>query len=291
MKKALFLILMCLTITVSFAQHKIMVWDSLSNKPIAYARVTCPAVEGGAYSNEAGVFILPSNFTHISINALGYNEKTIAVAQDLQRIYLTKQENKQPEKLKNFSNTDCEIGYFNEHEKSMNLSLTAGFEEGVFIPNKFNKELKVKKIILETNPLPWIIRKLANDPPSLIRINFYKANENKEIGEIINTNQLVYSSKTLKEKTIINLSKENIIIPAEGVIVGIEYLGIIRGKDKLIYTSKYDEDGEFIGGGVIFPMAKLSEKKGTTYIIRYFKNKKINVYKSFDVLKISLIAS
>jgi hypothetical protein len=74
-----------------------------------------------------------------------------------------------------------------------------------------------------------------NNYLSIFKINFYRATENKEIGELINTEDIVFTSDVLQNKTKLDVSKYNIYMPDNGIFVAVEFVGKLNPKtDELI---------------------------------------------------------
>ncbi|MDR1552830.1 MAG: hypothetical protein LBS69_05140 [Prevotellaceae bacterium] len=221
-----------------FAQtdRKIFVADSLTRESIEYACIVFNDTAGGTYSNEHGYCYIPQNIEQIELSSIGYYSKTTELKQDIDTIFLSPKiyEISEAKVLPNREKRKpVELGY--AKEKAMyGMGFPSGGEIAVYIHsiNKENAYRLIKQIILQlkTNT-PKGIRKLVNmeltDYISVLKINFYRITENNEIGELINTENIVFTSEVLKSKTKLDVSKYNIYMPENGIFVAVEWVGRI----------------------------------------------------------------
>jgi hypothetical protein len=119
-----------------------------------------------------------------------------------------------------------ELGYAKEKSYGI-MGYRSGDEIAVYIHlnNEENPYKHIKQVIFN------LARKFnlnRDDYTSIFKVNFYKITENKEIGNPINTEDIVFASDILKSKPKLDVSKYNIYMPENGIFVAIEFVGRIN---------------------------------------------------------------
>jgi hypothetical protein len=252
------------------ADKKFFVADSLTLEPIEYACIVFADSIGGTYTNAKGFFSVPNNIKQIEISSIGYNAKVIILQKNNDTVFLSP-------KIYEISETrilpskkkrkPVELGYAKENS-IRSMRFWSGEEIAVYIPliEDKNAYKLIKQVIFKERKS--LIRNLNLDKidyTSVFKINFYRTTENKEIGERINTEDIVFTSEVLKSRTKLDVSKYNIDMPENGIFVAIEWVGKINPETEEIITDiKYG----------ILPSIRVSYK--ITNSIVYEKRKFIN---------------
>jgi hypothetical protein len=203
--------------------------NSATHEPIEYACIVFADTAGGTYSNSKGIFYVSENIEYIEISSIGYHLKVINLQKDNDTVFLSPQvyeisETKiLPTKKKR---KPVELGHAKENSHGI-MGYRSGDEIAVYIhlDNDENSYKHIKQVIFN------LARKFQldrEDYTSIFKINFYKATENKEIGELINTEDIVFTSEVLKSKTKLDVSKYSIYMPENGIFVAIEFVGRIN---------------------------------------------------------------
>ena len=224
MKEQRLLFLLLLTSISLSAQVKGVVLDSISGKPIAYTNIWVENENIGTTSEENGTFSLDiKEEKNIIFSALGYETKTLK---------------------------STEIAKVSLVQKVYEL------EEVILEMPKQTKEIEIgnsiKRFYLpESQKIPWIFAKkfnLDDENPDVkfvkdlifytyseveygkFRARVYDIKDNGLPGEDLIYDEIIVNVKRGKKKTIVNVSKYNIQIPKEGIIVGFESLIIEENK-------------------------------------------------------------
>ncbi|MDR1552831.1 MAG: hypothetical protein LBS69_05145 [Prevotellaceae bacterium] len=201
---------------------------------------------GGTYSNGKGYFYIPVNIKQIEISSIGYNTKKMTLNKKIDTIFLSPKiyeisETKViPAKKKRKS---VELGYAEENS-DFGMSYLSGDELAVYIScdNIENSYRKIKQFIFKGEK--YLVKKLNLDKRdfiSVFKINFYRAIENKEIGDLINTEDIVFTSEVLKSKTKLDVSKYNIYMPENGIFVAVEWIGKINTETTQIIKASIND--------------------------------------------------
>jgi len=130
------------------------------------------------------------------------------------------------------------IGFANLGSKTSFTSFK-GFEVTTLIKDEEFKESFIKEIYLSV--------KEENNSSYYIKSHIYSNDNGKPGAEVIFEN--IHKISNVKEKIVIDLSKNMILFPAEGLFVGIEWVGMIS-------NDKLDVNGK----SVISPKIKTTEK-------------------------------
>ncbi|MDR1983985.1 MAG: carboxypeptidase-like regulatory domain-containing protein [Prevotellaceae bacterium] len=248
MKKAFTIIILNLLFITCLAQtdRKLFIADSITHEPIEYASIVFVGIEGGTYSNNKGVFYIPQNVEQIELSSIGYNTKTTILQKNIDTIFLFPQVYELTEakilpiKKKRKS---VELGYAQKNSIYTHMSLP-GEEIAVYIPliNNENAYRLIKRVLFKERV--YVARKFnlyKIDYTSVFKINFYSVAENNEIGELINTEDIVFTSDILKTTTKLDVSKYNIYMPENGIFVAVEWVGKINTESEEIMKTDIKE--------------------------------------------------
>ncbi|MDR2126199.1 MAG: hypothetical protein LBP63_05160, partial [Prevotellaceae bacterium] len=190
-------------------------------------------------SNAKGFFSVPNNIKQIELSSIGYNTKTMILNRNTDTIFLSPQIYKisetrvLPSKKKR---KPVELGYAKEKAKYF-IGFFSGGEIATYIPlnNEDNVFRLIKKVIIRgktdnvtkitLDKTTYKVNKTGYK--SVFKINFYRVTASKEIGERINTEDIVFTSEVLKSRTVLDVSKYNIYMPETGIFVAVEFVGTI----------------------------------------------------------------
>lgn len=214
-----------LSVNTVFSQiiSKVYVVDTLTRLPIPFASIQYLERNYGTYTNDLGEFKRTKE-KKIQISCVGYYSKTVELVGNEDtislkpKIYTLKEITITPGKAEKL----LMLGYSNLKSEG-SLAQMPGTEIAVFIPNSQNKEKLLKSIVLRIDRRNIVLEDFAF--VSVFKINIYNARNTKEIDQLINKKDLIYNSGILKRKTIIDISDLNLIIPKEGLFIGIEWVG------------------------------------------------------------------
>ena len=206
-------------------QHKKITIQDINNKQaIPYVSVIFKDTLTGMYANEKGEFSC-SISKSVKLTCIGYKDTVINISNNPSVVYM------KPviyvlDAIKIMpSNKEYTFGFFHlPARESVHFVGNAGCEYALYIPNTENRNLVIKKIVIGAQEHKKL-RVNDEDTHSVFRVNIYKVKSSHKIGELINTQQLLYGSKILKEKTVLDISHLGLTLPPEGVFVSIEYLG------------------------------------------------------------------
>jgi hypothetical protein len=170
----------------------------------------------------------------IKISSIGYHSQTIQLSElgdsfDLGEIVLLKK-NLEIDEVRIVSN---KIKFSKKHriglDKIDNISFYTlyGDEICTFIENEKNQRGKLSSINLYLN------KRRGADYTADINIKLYEFNSYKKTpGEIFYSKNIVISPGNKKQVFSISVKNENIIIPKEGICIGVEWLGKEKGSRK-----------------------------------------------------------
>lgn len=248
MKKIiLLLILIGYTLLTKSQDFKVIIVDSLSNKPISYAIVYNSIDKTGNYSNEDGSFYINKLNQSFLISHIGYHSKTfnLSIKKDTVKLepitYLLNEIIVKPVNSK-----IIEIGYY-KFKSFFTITGFIGDEVAVYFPCESKKSNLIKNLIIGFSTKSYIKNSLGIDFISIFRINFYSTIENSvEPDILILKKDLVFTSDIIKNKTIIDLSEQNLIMPSDGIFVSIEWVGIESKETKKLITNYSERIEPFI---------------------------------------------
>ena len=222
MKKKYFVFLL-FTLSLS-AQIKGVVKDSITGKPIPYVNIWVQNENIGGTTEENGKFIINSQENkNLVFSALGFKNKSIKSSNNiviklqpdvypLEEVLILK-----PKKAKQITIGNSENRFYLPEPQVIPWLFARKFQI-----EENNKELKyLKEIIYFTK---------SEVKNGLFRVRVYEVNENNLPGEDLIFDEIIITTKKGKHKTIVDISKYNIQIPKEGIIVAFESLLVDQNK-------------------------------------------------------------
>lgn len=217
MKKFILLLLIIfLKVIPSFSQEKeILILNYESKNPVQYANIKFLNSQNGTFSDENGLFVLNNKINDSAyISVLGYKNKIFWSESIPDTLYL-KQKIISLEEVR-LSSKQKDYGYFKKKSKFIRSQLKRTIV-AMYISNKNNEKY--------ISTLYYRIKKYGNKP-SIVRPHLYSIN--KENGnpdkELLDKNMII-SVKDKNNILSIDVSKNNILFPEEGVFVALEWVG------------------------------------------------------------------
>ncbi len=232
--KLTILIILQFFILDMFSQ-KIIVLDKNSNKPIQYATISYYKNQQlifSSYSDELGSIILDSQIQNstFTFSCTGYQLIEYKIIKEVDTIFLEQHVEMLPEIFigkTNFTTVGCV-----KCKKKITLSAFSGFEMCTYIENNTGINKNIKSVLLKA--------KIGRSLKSAVRLHFYKIEKNKKMpGSEIITNNIVrfFNSKT-NDIIKIDVSEENLVLPADGYFIGIEWIEIVSQQNKMSKSTK-----------------------------------------------------
>ena len=236
-KQVILIFLGILFSTITHAQQKKIVIDSLTNEPIEFVNVLSLNLRKGVISNQNGEFIFDEPKINISdtlvLSHIGYKTLYILFREfqskdtlklEPKQTFLSEVFVKTKSKEKKFKNKTT-LGYF-QHKYEGALYMRPGEQIGLIIENKANLTGKISEVQLH-------FEKLVTNATFRLRIK--KINKDQNIGEELLPEGIVIKPNSLKP--IINLSEYDIPLTEYGVFVFIDYLGDGKNYSNRIYAT------------------------------------------------------
>jgi len=245
-------LLFLLISTISFGQ--ITIQDKETKEPISFATISF-GNGNGLFADDEGKFVftqkLYSDIDSLFITSIGYKELKIATdniasiinldpsADQLQEI-IVQVKPKGKFKIKKIKPT--------LHEDYFKCWLpTIESEIAVFFPNEEKKTKQITKLYLpvKTEASDWSKRKRASTKKrsfsTLFKVNFYE-NEDGFPGDILSYEKVVFRVTQESESVYeLDITKNDIFIPKNGIFVAIQILGYTDKLGKLLPNKKYQE--------------------------------------------------
>ncbi len=249
MKRNFILILVIFLHSNCFAQHllKCKLLDSVSKEPVQYANISIIHSPKGTYSNIKGCFELEfdCNSDSLFISMVGYKSLIVKIESlnllQEDTLFLVKNTYELNE-VTIFANTKLKsdtknLGYIN---KASNISISgrSRSEIAVYINNTEYKSAFIKEVVYEIkrhhispkNKQKELIKdKRFENFKTAVRVHLYTKDsvDGKPDKELLVENVVIILDEKFKDKLKVDISKHNIILPKEGVFVGIEWLGLV----------------------------------------------------------------
>lgn len=254
MKLNILIVVLFLKTISSFAQTKGIVVDE-NNLPIPYVSIWVEGENIGTTSEEDGSFLLEINSEkNIVFSALGYQTKIVS-SKEISKVILTSKVIELNEVFveKRKGKNEVFIGDFSGIK--LNSGVTNVGQENVHIWSKFirfNEKIKehpfIKSIEFVTHS------QLKN---ALLRIRIFNIDsQGIPTGDEVEDDILIKIKKGTKNN-ILDLSKYNIKIQKEGILIGFEYLKLEQ--NAIIYNGKISSyepsiKGFFPGGETLLKL-------------------------------------
>ncbi len=230
------------------------VYSKSTGEPLEFANVFFKKNNIGTYTNKYGFFELSNSnlIDTLIISYIGHHDLYIVFAKFgafSDTLFLENRDILLPEVIitnKDFNLSNSrQIGYVNSKKINF-ISSGSGVQFAVLIsnPNKVKYSIIKGVSFLVKNKSLW---------PLVVKIHLYK-NLNNSPGEELTKSEIVefiYSNPTLKYS--VDLNKFNILLPADGLYLGIEWVGIYHNNkinptrneyrdSQLGYTFEYDTE-------------------------------------------------
>lgn len=224
---AKFLIATFLVINAAlFSQNRIKILDSENQKPIPYAKLTLKNTSYYKNTEENGEAVLEKGEEISEIQSFGYENLKVEKFQqayllkpkfnDIETVEITK-----PKFQKSFS-----VGRI----KKNSMGFSASTRSWVIV-DLFKNEISDEKIYINKIKIPTEVYKTVKE--ATFNLVFYTNDNGKPSLEKLGS--MVISCKTGKNITEIDLSKNLIPFPKEGLFIGFEW--IINEQNKYNYTT------------------------------------------------------
>lgn len=234
MKKILFLYFLsicCLGFSQTF-----VVADSLTKEPLAFATVVLDEKEM-LYSNEKGVFTIQNQFEKITLTYLGYNDFVSERKLLKDTIFL----NPKPFELQEVTITNNnvplqKIGFLKRAKLLYSLPISPKTELVIcIVPVEKHVNSYVETIEFPLRKIKFYndTDKLYKNVPAVVRVNIYTV-KNKLPDQKIFSSEPIKFIMSNKELIKVDISREMIQLPQEGLCFGIEMIG------------RVNQDGEFV---------------------------------------------
>ena len=256
-----FFMIIFLAFNYLYAQKTLsfFVQDSSSGKPLPFVKIIILNNDKGVYSDISGLVNIKDirKSDSLFIGHVGYYSKTLS-CNDIakkNRIFLIPKTYQLPEVIvKKSMIKNIEIGYLKKLTLNNNFwrGTKVGSELAVFIKNDFMENVFIKEIIFSVK------KSEKNDP--LLRIHLYKNVNTKPGKEIFLKNNILIIRKN--KRVSLNIEKEYIRLPLNGIFVSIEWLGKYYLNDKL-----FNDTSIFLN-----PKLKAVDIKHPTAYVRGWKN-------------------
>lgn len=224
-RKLFITVYLLLGTTTLMAQH--VVADSNTKEPLPYATIVFPQYRQGVYTDSNGKFVLPSQYTakdSLSVQMLGYHSKYAIVAELSDTVYLKEKAYELPSlTVRPKDRKTLTIGELKAKTKG-----SFGFDT-IFIPviiaihinNDNHENCYIKKLHFKYRPqnkgFSYVVR------PQLYEVG----SDGKPANSLLNKS----AARTLPEKGSkfdVDVSGEFIVLPQNGVFVGLEIIEEIK---------------------------------------------------------------
>ena len=213
-----------------FSQLKGKVVD-VDNRPIPFVNIWVENENIGITTEENGEFILSENNNNKNLifSALGYEKQTIKASSNIQ-VVLKSSEIKLDEVvvIKKLASKEIEIGTIKD-------KVLQAFDNGPKIDLKYFPYLpKYRKTKFISRIALYTDSKIDN---ATVKIHFYKLDSNGFPGQELLKKDWIVTLKKGTIKNIFSLENLNLVIPKDGVYVGIEKLLIQKNKFEKTVTN------------------------------------------------------
>ncbi len=252
MKKKTLIVLFLLISTVAFSQ--IQIQNSETKEAVSFATISF-GNGNGVFADDEGTFIFTKKMYHdidtLTITALGYKRLKIATLNLPELLPLTPSANRLEEVIIQVNPS----GKFKiqkikpiVHQDYFNCWLpTIESEIAVFFPKTTHKPTKVSKLYfpIKNEAKNWRKRKNKNTKKrpfsTLFKVHFYE-NENGFPGDVLSYEKIIFRVTEQKEEVFeLDIDKNNIYLPKNGLFVSIQALGYTDKRGKLLPNKKYRE--------------------------------------------------
>ncbi len=287
MKKLILLLFLLLNISYITAQE-IQILSKQTQKPIPFATVTYienDSIVGIFPTDEEGKIKLdiPKNIKLIRVYATNYHTEEIETDKIPNKFFLDDDfihldevvVTSQKKKIKN-------LGFASKRTNS-NFIFTSGQEATTLIQNPYNKNKKIKSLL-------FVLSRRNQNLDVLFKFHFYK-NKNNQPDEAyaIKEKSNIFTlkkGKRRKQKIELNIQDLGIVLPKEGLFVGIEYIGKVDEKTKEIIPQFMRSKNDFYSNTELETGVFYIKTKKIIYTYRRYNisniHKKLKEWNEYD---------
>lgn len=212
---------------LAMAQVKGKIIDGETGEAVPYASIWVRGTNNGTYSNEEGYFQL--NFDEndtLQVQHLGYKKQLLTLTKQKASplIALQKQTNQlnevmvEAERGKTRTNKEKTGSFFSKKNVYVSYKVPNGTTIACLLPNSFALTGKISKLYFKV--------KNHKGEVCRIRIHVYE-NEGGKPGRELLTSTIIRDVSFRISKLTIELDQFNILLPKEGVFIGMEFMGDI----------------------------------------------------------------
>lgn len=281
------------------AQSRILVLDEETKDPIPFATIIYKD-NLGTFTNDKGIFLLDHSFDKLIIKSIGYKEVNLDVKEIKDTLWMS------PEPInldlivvtqlpKKFSYSKVNMKTNNDFPKSY-LSIVGNEISTLILGNENAKKSYLTNIKIPTNSSILKVRtkdnskaKEVNEPfCSVFQIQFYE-NENGQPGQLLDYDPTIIKITQKDDKYFqIDLSEKKIIVPKEGVFLGLLAIGRADENGNLLlenpYEEKFTQKGLIRIGLSIRPLIPITEdfESNNTFMRYRFKIDEHETWSVFD---------
>lgn len=256
MKKIIYLSLLLSQLFLNSQDKKFFVFDESSKKPVDYCNVLIVGKDKGEYSDKNGIVKIKANGTDsLIISHILYNTRKVKSGSIKDTIWLS-QRNQFLEEV--IVNSSKDLKEWSKQRKEKHQWYIQPKTEFCTLLEKQKGTESISKVRF---PVEYITS-LKNDQinEAVFRLNIYH-NSNGNIGEKLNFDNLICELSNNSNFIFFDLGR-SIVLPEEGLFLGIEFIGFQDSENAIIKNEK----NNFI------KLNFASTKKSKTY----FSNKFIN---------------
>jgi hypothetical protein len=219
----LFTFLLLLSTKSIFSQKCFTVYDSLTNKKIAYSNIW---KENKIYANsdlEGKFWIRDIDLQNqFKISCIGYKTKTINISQNSVYLNVDVIALKEIVILQPLKNKKIILGSYKGNE----IALTANYDLQI---------AEAGRAFILADSTAYFLKKIkfitiASAPNRTIGIKIYSLNNNYEPDELITTENIICEVKKGFETTVVDFSNRAIPLPKKGFFVSFQFLLIEQNK-------------------------------------------------------------
>lgn len=214
MKKIIFLGFI-LSQTLLFSQQKIKIVDLETKKPVSYAKINFKDKDYYKNTEENGEITLENNEEPLEIESFGYEKYTISKLEPI--YYLQPKYNnieainiEKPKNTEVFRLGTTKKGSYLFGASKVNWTILMFFKNNIHENNLYIKKIKI----------PTEVKKTKKD--AIFNLIIYENNDENPSDEKLKT--IVVTAKPGKNITEIDLSKNPIFLPKEGIFIGVEWI-------------------------------------------------------------------
>lgn len=230
-KKQILILSLLIFSLISYCQVSVKgeIKSKSSNEPIPYVNITKENRQEGTYSNERGEFQINFQLDEtLLFSAIGYKKVSLSYDDlkksnflvlledditELESVTIVSQKGKIKSSIETF-------GYHDSKKKTRLVTKTPGFQISTFIENPRKIDGYLESILIN----------IVSSGKSRLRIRIYSHDIRNGIGQELTRQNLIYDIGRRNGLFTVDLAKENILFPKDGLVIGIEFLGNI-GKD------------------------------------------------------------